>query len=97
MLKLPLGLDSNIDISGKKLSKSLIQRIIIARCIVNKPKLILLENHIDFIEDTERRKIIDFLTDKANHWTLISVSNDPYLQQNSDEIIIMKDGQIVNK
>ena len=48
---LPKGLDTPIEISGNKLSKSIIQRIIIARSIVNKPKLILLENHLDFIED----------------------------------------------
>ena len=61
---LPNGLDTPIDISGKKLSKSIIQKIIIARSIVNRPKLLLLENHIDFIERVERNKIIDFLTDK---------------------------------
>jgi ABC-type bacteriocin/lantibiotic exporter with double-glycine peptidase domain len=94
--ELPLGLDTNIDISGKKLSKSLVQRIIIARCIVNKPKLILLENHLDFIEEIERNKIIDFLTDKSNNWTLITISNDHYLQQKSDTVITMKDGKIVN-
>jgi len=89
------GLDTNIDTSGQKLSKSIIQRIIIARSIVNKPKLILLENHIDFIEDVERNKIIDFLTNKENKWTLISISNDHYLQNKSDVIISMNNGQIL--
>jgi ABC-type bacteriocin/lantibiotic exporter with double-glycine peptidase domain len=89
------GLDTNIDTSGQKLSKSIIQRIIIARSIVNKPKLILLENHIDFIEEVERNKIIDFLTNKENKWTLISISNDHYLQNKSDVIISMNNGQIL--
>jgi ABC-type bacteriocin/lantibiotic exporter with double-glycine peptidase domain len=89
------GLDTNIDTSGQKLSKSIIQRIIIARSIVNKPKLILLENHIDFIEEVERNKIIDFLTNKENGWTLISISNDHYLQNKSDVNISMNNGQIL--
>jgi len=89
------GLDTKIDISGQKLSKSIIQRIIIARSIVNKPKLILLENHIDFIEEVERNKIIDFLTNKENGWTLISISNDHYLQNKSDVNIYMNNGQIL--
>jgi ABC-type bacteriocin/lantibiotic exporter with double-glycine peptidase domain len=72
------------------------QRIIIARSIVNKPKLLLLENQIDFINENERNKIIDFLTNKSNGWTLISISNNKYLQQKSDEIIVMKDGEILN-
>lgn len=90
--ELPKGLDTPIGISGDKLSKSIIQRIIIARSIVNKPKLILLENQIDFIEETERNKIIDFLTDKSNGWTLISISNNPHLQQKSDSVMYMNAG-----
>ena len=93
--ELPKGFDTPIDISGQKPSKSIIQRIIIARSIVNKPKLILLENHIDFIEESERNKIIDFLTNKNHGWTLISVSNDLYLQSKSDIIINMNDGEIL--
>jgi ABC-type multidrug transport system fused ATPase/permease subunit len=93
---LPDGLDSPIEVSGQKLSKSVIQKIILARSIVNKPKLILLENHIDFIEDSEEKKIIDFLTDKSNGWTLISVSNNGYLKQKSDVVINMTDGGVVN-
>jgi ABC-type bacteriocin/lantibiotic exporter with double-glycine peptidase domain len=91
---LPKGLDSEIEISGHKLSKSTIQKIIIARSIVNRPKLILLENHIDFIEEKESKKIIDFLTDTSNGWTLISISNHNYVKEKSDVVIYMSEGQI---
>jgi ABC-type bacteriocin/lantibiotic exporter with double-glycine peptidase domain len=90
------GLDTNLEISGQKLSKSIIQRIIIARSIVLHPKLLLLENHIDCIEDVQRKKIIQFLTDKKNGWTLIAISEDQYLQQQSDVVLLMKEGEIVN-
>lgn len=91
---MPKGIDTQIEISGHKLSKSIIQKIIIARSIVNKPKLILLENHIDFIAENERNKIIDFLTDKTNNWTLISISNNAYLKEKSDKVLYMNEGQI---
>ncbi|MEO5642970.1 MAG: ATP-binding cassette domain-containing protein [Bacteroidia bacterium] len=94
--ELPKGLDTLIEISGNKLSKSITQKIIIARSIVNKPRLILLENHIDFIEEVERNKIIDFLTNKSNGWTLISISTNTYLQQKCDTIIYMSQGEILN-
>ena len=93
--ELSKGLDTFIETSGGKLSKSITQRIIIARSIVNKPKLILLENHIDFIEEVERNKIIDFLTSKSNGWTLISISNNNYLQEKCDTVIYMNDGHIL--
>jgi ABC-type lipoprotein export system ATPase subunit len=56
--------------------------------------LILLENHIDFIEENEGKKIIEFLIDKRNEWTLICISNNTYLQQHADEVIYMSEGQI---
>jgi ABC-type bacteriocin/lantibiotic exporter with double-glycine peptidase domain len=92
--ELPKGLDTEIEISGHKLSKSTIQKIIIARSLVNRPKLILLENHIDFIEENEGKKIIEFLIDKRNEWTLICISNNTYLQQHADEVIYLSEGQI---
>lgn len=93
---LPKGLDTALEISGQKLSKSIIQRIIIARSIVSHPKLLLLENHIDCIEDDHRKQIIRFLTDKNNGWTLIAISEDQYLQQHSDTVLLMKEGAIIN-
>jgi ABC-type bacteriocin/lantibiotic exporter with double-glycine peptidase domain len=92
--ELPKGLDTVIDMEDR-LSKSIVQRIIIARSIVNKPKLILLENQTNFIEEVDRNKIIDFLTDKSNGWTLIGISNNKYLQQKSDTVIKMYDGQFL--
>jgi ABC-type bacteriocin/lantibiotic exporter with double-glycine peptidase domain len=92
---LPNGLDTKIDISGYKLSKSITQKLIIARSIVNKPKLLLLENHLDSIEDKERQRIIDFLTDKKNEWTLIAISNDPYLKKQCDSVIQMEAGALI--
>lgn len=91
---LPKGLDTPIEVSGNQLSKSVIQRIIIARSIVNKPKLLLLENHMDCIEELERNKIIDFLTRKTNEWTFICISNNTYMQQKSTVLLYMKDGEI---
>jgi ABC-type bacteriocin/lantibiotic exporter with double-glycine peptidase domain len=92
----PKGLDTLIDLSGQKLSKSITQRIILARSIVNKPKLLLLENHLDFIEEITLNKIIDTLTNKTNGWTLICISNNSYLQQHSDVVLCMNDGIILN-
>lgn len=93
---LPRGVDTSIETSGHTLSESTIQKILVARSIVNKPKLLLLENHLDCIEESERRSIIDFLTSKENDWTLIAISNDNYFLEKVDKIIQMKAGEIVS-
>ncbi|MCK6648206.1 MAG: ATP-binding cassette domain-containing protein, partial [Bacteroidia bacterium] len=91
------GLDTPIETSGHTLSESVIQKILIARSVVHQPKLVLLENHIDSIEENEKRAIIEFLTDKTNNWTLIAISNDNYFLGKVDHVINMQAGEILKK
>lgn len=87
---LPKGLDTLIAPSGQKLSRGIMQRIILARSIVNHPKLLLIENQLDSIEEHERLEIIKFLTNKQNGWTLICVAHDQDLQQRCDAVIDLR-------
>ncbi|MBN8697509.1 MAG: ABC transporter ATP-binding protein, partial [Bacteroidetes bacterium] len=94
---LPRGLDTPIETSGHTLSESVIQKILIARSVVHQPKLVLLENHIDSIEENEKKAIIEFLTDKTNNWTLIAISNDNYFLDKVDSVIHMQAGEMLKK
>lgn len=91
---LPLGYYNPLDPVGNKLSRSIIQRLLIARAIVDKPCLLLIEYAMDSIDFEDRKAIIDFILDKSNPWTLVTVSNDEYLAKHVDKIILMNDGQI---
>jgi ABC-type bacteriocin/lantibiotic exporter with double-glycine peptidase domain len=91
---LPNGYDTILDPQGKKLPRSVVQKLLLARGIADRPKLLLLEDAFEFINENERKKIIDFLTDKANRWTMVTVSSDPYVAMKSDRIAYMKDGKI---
>jgi ABC-type bacteriocin/lantibiotic exporter with double-glycine peptidase domain len=93
--ELPLGIDTMIEASGHKLSESIIQKILIARSIINKPKLLLIENQMNSFEENERKEIVNFLTDKKNGWTMITISNDRYMQEKCDETIQMNKGSII--
>jgi ABC-type bacteriocin/lantibiotic exporter with double-glycine peptidase domain len=91
---LPLGYENPLDPMGSKLSRSVVQRILIARGIVDKPRLLLFEYAMDQIDFDERKKIIDFLVSRENPWTLVAVSNDEYLAQKVDKIVIMNNGTV---
>ena len=88
------GYDTMLDPEGKRLPRSIIQKLLLARCIVDKPKLIVLEDPLEHIDENERRNIIDFLTSPKNNWTMITVSSDPYFAQKCDRIALMKEGRI---
>lgn len=91
---LPLGYDNPLDPLGSKLSRSVIQKILIARGIVDKPALLLFEYALDQIDYEDRKNIIDFLISKENPWTLVAVSNDEYLAKSVDKVVLMNNGFI---
>lgn len=88
------GYETILDPEGKRLPRSVVQKMLLARCVVDRPKLIILEDPLEHIDEDDKKKIIDFLTSPENKWTMIVVSSDPYFAERCDRIAFMKDGQI---
>lgn len=93
---LPNGFDTVLDPQGRKLPGSIVQKLLLARSIVDKPKLLLLEDPFVSIDIHERKSIIEFITSKVNKWTLVAVSSDPYLIQCSDRVVVLQQGKVVS-
>ena len=91
---LPNSYSTVLDPEGKRLPRSIIQKLLLARSIADKPKLLLLEDAFEHIELQERKGIIDFLTDESNGWTMVAVSCDPYLAERCDTVALMENGTI---
>ena len=77
---------------GKQLAGSIVQKMLLARSIVHKPRLLVLENALEGIDESERKDIIDLLVDKRYPWTLIAVSKDSYFRSQVDYCIEMSEG-----
>jgi ABC-type bacteriocin/lantibiotic exporter with double-glycine peptidase domain len=93
---LPQGLDTKIFPEGRQLSSSNAQKILLARCIISKPKVLFFEEALDKMDTNIAQEIIDFLTAKENKWTLIVASKNKYWKQKCTRTITMQDGKIVN-
>jgi ABC-type bacteriocin/lantibiotic exporter with double-glycine peptidase domain len=76
--QLSLQLDSIIDANGRRLPQNTIQKIQLARLLVGNPKLLLLEDPLLYIDKDEKKRIIDYLTNKNRNWTLIVISDEEY-------------------
>ena len=90
------GYNTMIAPEGKELSRSTVQKIILARSIVDSPKVLLLEDAFEHIERETKKEIIEFLTSDEVPWTLIMVSNDSKVASRSDRILLMDKGKIVS-
>lgn len=94
---LPQGYDTLLDPEGRKFPRSTIQKLLIARSVVDRPKLLLFENSFEALDEADRMKVIDFLTDKENQWSLLAASSDEYLASKVDKILLMEKGTIVRE
>jgi len=93
LYKLPEGLEAMLQPSGKGLSKSLAQKILLARGFVGKPKALIMENVLVDLDKNVLDKIVDYLF--QGNWTLIMVSYDDEILKRADEVILMASGQVL--
>ncbi len=90
----PDGLLTHLDPQGSRLPKSLVKRIIQARCIAGKPRLILLEDDLQNWDTKDREQLLGWISGPERPWTLLAVSNDPWLQQRCARTIELRNGRI---
>ncbi|MGY5850103.1 peptidase domain-containing ABC transporter [Salegentibacter sp. F14] len=91
---LPKGYDTFVEPQGYKFSRSIITKLLIARSIVSKPNLLIIEDILDNLDRRERLKVMDFLTSRDQDWTLIAVSSEAHFAKRCDRIAIVSKGKI---
>ena len=91
---LPKGLDTRIFPEGKQLSSSNAQKILLARSIIHRPKILFYEDPTDSMDEKVANEIIDFITSDANKWTIVVSSKNPYWKTKCSRKITMQNGFI---
>ena len=89
------GLDFRIEQNGGNLSGGQKQRLTIARALVRKPEILILDDSasaLDFATDARLRKAIKENTDNM---TVFLVSQRVSTIRNADHILVLDDGKIV--
>lgn len=88
------GLRTQVLSGGKGLPNSVIQKLILARCIAKQPKLMVLNDFFIGLPRSEKLRLIQHLMDTANPWTFIAVSNDPLVMAACSRVIVLNEGRI---
>jgi ABC-type bacteriocin/lantibiotic exporter with double-glycine peptidase domain len=89
------GLNTVLYPEGKQISFTVAKRIVLARAIVSKPKILILEDPLEHFEPNEVDRLISFLTDDANPWALVVVSMSNDWSQHCTQVITLNNGEII--
>jgi ABC-type bacteriocin/lantibiotic exporter with double-glycine peptidase domain len=89
------GLDTIIYPEGKQMSFTVAKKIILARAILKKPKVLVLEEPLEHFEATEAIGIIKALTATENPWALIVASFNKDWTSECTDVITLTNGEIV--
>lgn len=93
----PEGLNTILYPEGKQIPYTISKKIVLARSIVRRPKLLILKDPLDQFNKEEADLILNFLTDPSNGWALLVVSENEKWEQKCSRIITMDKGSIINE
>lgn len=83
------GFDTIILPDGQGIPESVACRLVIARSIVSRPRLLLLDDITHTLSPESRKQLMRNLTDPANPWTLVAVADAPECTGFFDRVIVL--------
>ena len=89
------GLDAEIEQGGKNLSGGQRQRLTIARALVNKPSVLILDDSASALDYATDYKLRTAIRDMESDATVVIVSQRASAIRHADKIIVLEDGEAV--
>ena len=90
------GLSTIIKPEGLGLSSSEKTKIILARIIAQRPKLVLLDQVLDQLTSDDKVRITNVLLDPRFDWTTVMITNDKEIHDQVDRVLTLENGRIVD-
>jgi len=95
LLAMPRGLDSELHPHGRPLSHRQACRLMIARAIAGRPRLVILDGALDQIDQRdEREQLVKILFAADAPWTLLCVTERPDLLARCTRVVTLRDGEV---
>jgi ABC-type bacteriocin/lantibiotic exporter with double-glycine peptidase domain len=92
--ELPKGYDTHLLPEGRHLPESAVHKILLTRSLVNKPRLILLEEPFEALNLPDRKRLLQYLLDPAHAWTVIVSTTHPELAQQFSRVLVLHKGEL---
>jgi len=73
------------------------QRVAVARAMVNQPRIIFADEPTGLLDHTTGQRVMDLLMPYREQGSLIVVTHDPEMLSGADQIVHLRDGEIVDQ
>ena len=90
----PDGLRTAVLSEGKNLSSGQVQRVLIARALLDRPKVLVFDETVRGMDPDKRIRLLDGILG-IKDWTLIFVSQERAVLERVDRIVMIEDGKFV--
>jgi ATP-binding cassette, subfamily B, bacterial len=95
--RLPLGLDTRVGERGASLSGGQRQRLALARAVVRRPRLLVLDDATSAVDPAVEARILDALRAADPPATVVVVAYRQATIALADEVVWMADGQVLDR
>ncbi len=92
LARLPDGLATRIMPDGSPLSRGQARRLVLARAIVGRPSLLVVDGAIDGLDPETRAIVLDTVFASDAPWTLLVITDDPSVSVRCDRSLSLADG-----
>ena len=93
---LPEGIGTNVGNKGIKLSGGQLQRVGIARALYNRPKVILMDEGTNSLDNETEKEVIEAIISLKKDHTLIIVAHNLKTIKDCDCIYLFENGKILD-
>jgi len=88
------GFDTELDATGRRLSKSVTRKVLFLRALVLKPTLLLLEDPLEGMDDISRTQVLEIIRQELKQATVIIATNDNQFKQDCDHVFELNAGNL---